>query len=238
MTDPYCKAHHCPRSECRPVDTHVESIRVSDTLWDALTRKAEAQGTYRNDGIVQALTTLLTHPPDQLEAVPEKGLGPRKNRTFRVTVAQWDELATWAAKAGAEPSACVNAAILAWALPDFAVALRSTAEMAAAVPGTREPAATEKKPRAARTKPPVPASVPAPRQGKAPVVAELRGRIAAMEAPTAGTLTFLEPVPDAKPVVTMPVPKAAPCPPHPKRRVIKGFCGASGRPVGDGERIK
>ena len=246
MDDPYCKAHHCPRTECRPVDTHPESIRVSDALWEAVTRKAEAERTYRNDGIVQALAALLALPPEPLAAAAEKGLGPRKTRGFRVTAAQWDELTTWAAKAGTEPSSAVNAAILAWAMPEYAEALRGAAEIAAAAAGTPKPAARTEKPPAVRTEPPAPAPanrpktrvrthesapgtslpskprvrpIPAPREGKAPKVA------AAVQAARAAghnvtTASKLAAVPAA------PVFKAGPlvdCP-HENFRGVKGVC--------------
>ena len=223
MDAPYCKAHHCPRTECRPVDTHVESIRVSDTLWDAVTRKAEAEGTYRNDAITQALTAWLDLPDYLRAPIPETGLGPRKPRTFRVTVAQWAELAK---AAGGEPSSCVNAAILAWAMPDYAGALRNAAEIAAAAPRTRKPAARTGKPATARTEPPAPA--PVPRDGRAPVVAELQDRIRQMETVPAAAI-FQEPgaqrvikgiAPDETPE---PARKKRACK-HPNMRMAKGVC--------------
>ena len=231
MAPEKCRQHHRLRTECRPIDKHVESVRVSDTLWDALKRTAADAGTYPNEAIEQAVDAWLALPDGPLAGVREKGLGPGKPHGFRVTVAQWDQLTERAAEIGVKPHACVNAAILAYALPDFAGALRNAAEIAATASATPKPAATERKPRAVRTERPAPVSVPvpAPRDERAPVVAELRDRIKQMETVPAGTAIFQ--APGAQRVIKGIAPDETPEPArkkrtckHPNMKMVKGVC--------------
>ena len=65
------------------------------------------------------------------------------------------------------------------------------------------------------------------REQLAPGLDELRERAGSIAPATA---VFQQPGADR--VVTSEVPEAKTCPPHPKRRVVKGLCGACGRNVG------
>ena len=103
----------------------------------------------------------------------------------------------------------------------------AAAEIEPAASPTPEPAATQKKPRPARTERPAP--VPAPRDDRAPVVAELRERIRQMETVPAGTAIFQAPgaqrvikgiAPDEPPE---PAPRKRACK-HRGMQMVKGVC--------------
>ncbi len=59
---------------------------------------------------------------------------------------------------------------------------------------------------------------------------------AMFQAPGEGRVVV--PVPEPVDHSTVPAAQSGICPPHPKGRVHKGFCGLCGRQVGDDEKIK
>ena len=52
--DGTCSAHHCDPADCRD-RTHVVTVRLTGTLWDAVAAKAAARRMDTNAGAVRAL---------------------------------------------------------------------------------------------------------------------------------------------------------------------------------------
>jgi hypothetical protein len=59
----WCSQHHGPRSQCRPADRHVQSMRASDELMAKVEAVAEAVGLQsKNDGLEMALEAWVRLP--------------------------------------------------------------------------------------------------------------------------------------------------------------------------------
>lgn len=74
----YCSQHHQPRSQCRPGDRHVQTLRARDDLIAAVAARVEAVGLpSMNDGLEMALEAWVRAP---LQKVAEQALADRRIR--------------------------------------------------------------------------------------------------------------------------------------------------------------
>lgn len=74
----YCSQHHQPRSQCRPGDRHVQTLRARDDLLAAVAARVEAVGLpSMNDGLEMALEAWVRVP---LQRVAKQALADRRIR--------------------------------------------------------------------------------------------------------------------------------------------------------------
>jgi hypothetical protein len=77
----YCSQHHQPRSQCRPGDRHVQTLRARDDLMAAVAARVEAVGLpTMNDGLEMALEAWVRAP---LQKVAKQALADRRIRPGR-----------------------------------------------------------------------------------------------------------------------------------------------------------